>query len=53
MSEEKLQAVSDEVLRDLHATNALRQIHAHVISMANWEHLVARGAVRAQVAGNA
>ena len=53
VSEEKLQALSDADLRELHTTNALRQIHAHIISMANWERLVGRAALQAPVAGNA
>ena len=53
ISEDKLKALPDTDLRDLLTTNALRQIHAHLISMANWERLVARAAMRAPVAGNA
>ena len=53
VSEEKLAAVSDADLRELHGNNALRQIHAHMISMHNWERLVGRAAQRNPVVGNA
>ena len=53
VSEEKLNALSDKDLRDLHMTGALRQISAHLISMFNWERLIARAANRAPVAGHA
>ncbi len=53
VSEEKLNAVSDKDLRDLHVSGALRQIDAHLISMFNWERLVGRVVTRTPVAGNA
>ena len=53
VSDEKLNALGDGDLRELHLTGALRQIHAHLISMTNWDRLIARAAARAPVAGNA
>ena len=53
VSEEKLNALSDKDLRDLHVTGALRQISAHLISMFNWERLVGRAATRAPIVGHA
>ena len=53
VSEEKLNALSDKDLRELHINGALRQISAHLISMFNWERLVGRAANRTPVAGNA
>ena len=53
VSEEKLNALSDADLRELQGTNALRQIHAHLISMHNWERLVGRAGKRVPVAGHA
>jgi hypothetical protein len=46
ISEEKLNALGDADLRDLQVTGALRQIHAHLNSMANWEKLIGRAAQR-------
>jgi hypothetical protein len=42
VSEEKLAALPAEVVMELHASGALRQLHAHLDSMQNWERLVAR-----------
>ncbi len=53
VSEEKLKALSDKDLRDLVATNAMRQIDAHLISMFNWERLMSRAVQRQPVAGHA
>ena len=53
VSEEKLNALSDKDLRELHVTGALRQISAHLISMFNWERLIGRAATRTPVAGHA
>ena len=53
VSEEKLNALSDKDLRELHVTGALRQISAHLISMFNWERLIGRAATRPPVAGHA
>ena len=53
VSEEKLNALSDKDLREMHLSGALRQISAHLISMFNWERLVGRAANRAPVAGHA
>ena len=53
VSEEKLNALSDKDLRELQTTNALRQIHAHLISMHNWDRLIGRASQRAPTVGNA
>ncbi|WP_174300789.1 SapC family protein [Caulobacter sp. S45] len=53
ISEERLNALPDKDLRDLHVTGALRQISAHAISMFNWERLINRAAARVAVAGHA
>jgi hypothetical protein len=53
VSEEKLAALPSEVVMELHTTGALRQIHAHLDSMQNWERLVALSMIAAPVAANA
>ena len=53
VSEDKLQKLSADVLVELHVSGALRQIHAHLDSLFNWERLVARSATRMPVAGRA
>ena len=52
VSEERLNALSDADLRELHVTGALRQISAHLLSMFNWERLIGRAANRVPVAGH-
>lgn len=49
VSEERLNALSDKDLRDLQVTGALRQIHAHLISLFNWERLLNRVALRGPI----
>ena len=46
VSEEKVNALSDADLRELQTTGALRQVHAHVLSMLNWDRLVVRAAAQ-------
>ena len=53
VSEERLNALPDADLRELQSNNALRQIHAHLISMHNWDRLIGRAARRTPVAGTA
>jgi hypothetical protein len=49
VSEEKLRALGDKDLRELHAAGGLRQIALHLNSMFNWERLIGRAAMRAPV----
>lgn len=55
ISEEKLAKLPPEVILELNDSGALRQIHAHIISLANWERLVNRTTARygGSVAGTA
>ena len=46
VAEDRLKALGDADLRDLHDTGALRQIYMHLNSMFNWERLVGRAALR-------
>jgi hypothetical protein len=46
VSEEKLAALPDKDLKELHVTGALRQAHAHLTSMFNWERLIGRASLR-------
>ena len=46
VSEQKLNALGDQDLRELVVTGALQQIYAHMTSMANWERLVGRTVAR-------
>lgn len=59
VSEEKLQQLPDEKLLELFKNGALQQIYIHLVSLVNWDRLIARAIRRAQspandvVAGNA
>ncbi len=59
VSEEKLRALSPEALVQLRDNGALQQIYAHLMSLLNWEALIARALARqtglqqTQVAGTA
>jgi hypothetical protein len=54
ISEEKLNALADADLKELHVTGALRQCYAHLTSMFNWERVVNRASQRPnRVVGNA
>lgn len=51
VSSEKLKALSPEVLAELRDNTYLGAIYAHMLSMTQWEHLIARAAQRQQGAG--
>ena len=53
VSEEKLNALSNHDLRELHINGFFIDMWSNVIYMFNWERLVGRAANRAPVAGNA
>ena len=53
VSEEKLTRLPADKVLELHASGALRQIHAHLNSMFNWERLVTKTAGRPIPAANA
>lgn len=53
VSEAKLQALPDATLLELNATGALRQIHAHLLSLMNWDRLIAKTLERMPQAANA
>ncbi len=46
ISEEKVNALPDADLRELQTTGALRQVHAHVLSLLNWDRLVVRASAQ-------
>ena len=53
VSGEKLQALPGETLVELRDSTYLGAIYAHMISMAQWEHLISRAALRQGAAGPA
>ncbi|HTI67760.1 MAG TPA: SapC family protein [Caulobacteraceae bacterium] len=53
VSEDKLSKLPLEKIQELFANGALQQIYAHLMSLLNWERLLARAVSRAPVAANA
>ena len=53
VSEEKLNALSSDKIIELQKNGALAQIYAHLISLLNWDRLIAVTLARAPVAANA